>query len=324
MSLRTAIAYQVFDRPDLTRRSFAAIAAARPSRLFVFADGPRTEADRIQVEATRAIVRQVDWDCEVHQHFSDTNLGCRRRLVSGLDWVFSHVDEAIVLEDDSLPDPSFFPFCEALLDHYRDDPEVVMVCSTNYLQEWRPEERDYHFSHIGSPWGFGTWKRAWALYEDDITPWGRPEVRARIQALLDDEDVFAFEAGRFDWLLADPEDRHCWDLIWMFTHLAHGAKCVVPARNLLENLGNAGPGGLPPDHPVARLTASSAPLPVRFHDDPVDREYDHLHVDRQSAYWIERARRAVPSPPGPLRRITPPWAKRLVRRVGSRLRGGSA
>lgn len=318
MVLATAIAYQVFNRPDLTRRSFAAIAAARPTRLFVLADGPRWDADRSACAEVREIVSAVDWDCDVELHFSEGNLGCRARLVTGFDRVFSVVDEVIFLEDDSLPHPSFFPFCEALLARYRDDSTVFMVCASNYLQEWRSDARDYHLSHIGSPWGFGTWKRAWAHYTERTDAWTDPARRERIRALLDDDLVFGYEAGRFDELVANPAfdrgerpsgqaPKGAWDLHWLLTRLDHGGRCVVPSRNLLENLGHRDGLGLPPDHPIASLRAEAANVPVRFHDDPVDREYDRRHVERQA--------RPAGAPPVGRRRLVPRPVRRLVART---------
>ena len=205
MALETAIAYQVFNRPELTRRSFAVIAAARPTRLFVLADGPRWDADEAACAEVREIVSAVDWDCDVEFLFSEVNLGCRARVTSGFERVFSVVDELIFLEDDVVPDPSFFPFCEALLAHYRDDPTVFMVCASNYLQEWRADARAYHLSHIGSPWGFGTWKRAWAHYTERMDAWTDPGRRERIRALLDDECL-----RRHEWLLGlRPRRNRC-------------------------------------------------------------------------------------------------------------------
>ena len=110
MGTNTPVAFFVFNRPDVTQRVFTEIRRARPNQLLIIADGPRAsrlgEADRC--EAVRTIVDQVDWPCEVERHYADTNLGCRARVSSGLDWVFDRVDRAIILEDDCLPDPGFF------------------------------------------------------------------------------------------------------------------------------------------------------------------------------------------------------------------------
>ena len=163
--LNTPVIFGVFNRPESTRRVFEAIAQAKPRQLFVFADGPRSTADAAQCAQTRAIVEQVDWVCDVHYHYSETNLGCRERFKSGLEWAFSEIDEAIVLEDDCVPDPTFFVFCQDMLERFRHDPRVMMVCGTNYLGHWKEDRQSYHFSHFGTVWGWASWKRAWALYD---------------------------------------------------------------------------------------------------------------------------------------------------------------
>ncbi len=119
--LETPVALIVFNRPETTRRVFAAIAAARPARLLLIADGPRTDrpGEVERCDEVRKIVTSVDWPCEVLTNFAEENMGCRRRVVSGLNWVFSQVEEAIILEDDCVPDASFFPFCAEMLERYR-------------------------------------------------------------------------------------------------------------------------------------------------------------------------------------------------------------
>lgn len=282
--MESAVAFQIFNRPDLTEIVFDKIAAAQPPQLFVFADGPRSDADVDRCLAARDVASRVSWECDVHVDFSDVNLGCRRRLVTGLNWAFAHVDELIFLEDDDLPDPSFFPFCETLLEHYRDDPDVLMISGCNYLQRWRPRRgRSYHMSHLGSPWGFGLWKRAWALYDDSIDRWEDPEVREQIRELLGDDEVFEFERPRFDRLLADPENRHSWDLIWLFTRLLRGGTTVVPAENLIRNLGYPGGRLAHADDPMMHLRLGRIPAPLGFNSDPVDRRFDRLLVRRQQA-----------------------------------------
>src|SRR4051812_32506567 len=122
MALRTPVAILIFNRPETTERVFDEIRRARPSRLLVVANGPRSEVEgeAERCAAARAVTERIDWPCEVGREYSSANLGCKHRISSGVSWVFEQVEEAILLEDDCLPDPSFFPYCEELLDRYRD------------------------------------------------------------------------------------------------------------------------------------------------------------------------------------------------------------
>jgi hypothetical protein len=313
--LETAVALSVFDRPDTTRRVFAAIAAARPRRLFVFADGPRSPEEARRCELALAETTAVDWDCDVQWDVADENLGARLRYSSGVDWVFSEVDEAIVLDDDCLPDPTFFRFCEELLDRYRHDPRVMMVCGTNYLERWQDDRQSYHFSCYGGVWGWATWKRAWHLYDRTLSDWGDEQIRARVQAFVADEEHYAIQAARFDRLYADPTDRHSWDLPWLLTRLSHEGLTVVPAVNLVENLGNTDGRGLPPAHPLARLPMGALLPPLRPPAQVApDREYDRRHIRRIIDWWDEQARRAQAARPS--------RARRVARRLGHRLQRG--
>ncbi|MGB3239254.1 MAG: glycosyltransferase family 2 protein, partial [Geitlerinemataceae cyanobacterium] len=115
--LKTPVALLIFNRPDTTEKVFETIRQAKPPKLLVVADGPRSDrpGEAEKCAEARAIVDRIDWECQVFQNYSDTNLGCRYRVASGLNWVFETVEEAIILEDDCLPHPSFFRFCEELL-----------------------------------------------------------------------------------------------------------------------------------------------------------------------------------------------------------------
>jgi len=109
------VAFFIFNRPDLTRLSFERIASYQPHRLYLIADAARSDAERERVEATRAVVEQIDWPCEVARVYAEKNMGCKQRLVSGLQYVFERETQAIIVEDDVLAHPDFFEFCHTML-----------------------------------------------------------------------------------------------------------------------------------------------------------------------------------------------------------------
>jgi hypothetical protein len=160
----TPVALFVFRRPDTTRKVFEAIANVRPTRLLLIADGPRPDkpGELEASEQVREIVSRVDWPCEVSTNFADKNLGCQERMISGYNWVFSLVEEAILLEDDCLPDASFFFFCQEMLTRYRDDSRIAMVAGFNAVQDHTRTNYSYYFSSFTHCWGWATWRRAWA------------------------------------------------------------------------------------------------------------------------------------------------------------------
>ena len=235
--LTKPVAFFVFNRPDTTALVFEAIRQAAPPRLLVVADGPRPdhpgEAERCA--AVRAIVAGVDWPCDVSFNFSDINLGCRRRVSTGLDWVFESVEEAIILEDDCLPDQSFFPFCAELLTRYRDDHRIAMISGNNFQQGARGREESYYFSRYPEIWGWATWRRVWELYDADMKLW--PEFRSGgwLESTFRTKRLARFWREAFDTVHSGGLDT--WDYQFSFCCLKDNALCVIPSVNLVSNLG---------------------------------------------------------------------------------------
>lgn len=236
--LETPVAFMVFNRPDTTRRVFAAIAAARPSRLLLIADGARAnrlgEAERCQL--VRQIVKEVDWPCKVETNFATENMGCRRRVVSGLNWVFSIVEEAIILEDDCLPDPSFFPFCAEMLDRYRDERRIGVICGYNALEKIVPQTYSYLFSKMVGPWGWATWRRAWKEYDGNMSSWPQMKADGLLERMLPYKRSIAYWTRIFDGMY-DGTGADTWDWQWIYTTWAKDWLCIVPTPNLIKNIG---------------------------------------------------------------------------------------
>jgi hypothetical protein len=238
--LTTPVAFLLFNRPDTTARVFEAIRAARPPRLLLVADGPRPdrpgEAERCQ--ETRAVASRVDWPCRVETCFSDVNLGCRRRIASGLDWVFAQVEEAIVLEDDCLPHPTFFRYCEELLARHRDDPRVMTISGTSYHFGRRFSADSYLGSRYPHVWGWASWRRAWAAYDVTLAAWPALKASPRWRAMHPRSLVRRHWERMFDETLAGTNDT--WDYQLAFACQLHGGLSLTPAVNLVENVGFGG------------------------------------------------------------------------------------
>ncbi|WP_295388953.1 glycosyltransferase family 2 protein [uncultured Thiodictyon sp.] len=231
------IAYIVFNRPRQTARTFATLRAQRPAELFIIADGPRrghpTDAERC-AEA-RAIVEQVDWPCAIHRNYSEINLGCKKRVSSGLDWVFGQVERAIVLEDDCLPHADFFTFCSTLLEHYADDQRVWVITGANFQNGQRRGDRAYYFSQYNHVWGWATWRRAWRHYSGDLPFWPEWKNSARWRENFRDPRQCSYWSAIFDRVYADEIDT--WDYPWTASVWYHGGLTATPNVNLVTNIG---------------------------------------------------------------------------------------
>ncbi|MEY2600666.1 MAG: hypothetical protein RLZZ142_2925, partial [Verrucomicrobiota bacterium] len=177
--MKSPVVLFIFNRPEHTRRVLLQIREAQPEHLVVMADGPRpgNTADAATCAATRAMVdRFVDWNPQTSLHYAQTNLGCRERVRSGIEWTFQHFDRAIFLEDDCIPCLSFFRFCEELLSRYENTPEIGTISGNQFVSADTPPKESYRFSKYNHTWGWATWRRAWAHYDFDMQRW--PELKA--------------------------------------------------------------------------------------------------------------------------------------------------
>ncbi len=159
-----------FNRPEPLKKVFESVKKARPSKLFLACDGPRTgRSDDIEnIKTCREIVEDIDWECEVYKNYSDVNLGCGMRMYSGVSWAFEKVDRLIIIEDDCVLSQDFYRFAAELLEKYKDDDRIYMINAMNHLGVYKNTPYSYFFS-AGCCWGWATWKRAWANMDFDMT-----------------------------------------------------------------------------------------------------------------------------------------------------------
>jgi hypothetical protein len=235
MSLSTPVAFLIFNRPDLTETVFRAIAQARPAKLLVVADGPRSPEEAEKCRQARAVIESMDWECEVLTNFSTENLGCKQRVASGVDWIFSQVDEAIILEDDCLPAPSFFSFCEELLESYRHDTRIMHVCGSNFLADREPIDQSYYFSRYSFIWGWASWKRAWKFYDEEMKSWPNFVRQGMVEKIFEDPAEQSYWTNILTSTFNGEIDT--WDFQWFYTCFSQGGLTVVPSVNLVSNLG---------------------------------------------------------------------------------------
>lgn len=263
--MRTPVALFVFNRPDVTARVFARLAELRPSRLFLIADGPRPDRpDDIGLcAATRRIVAGVDWPCDLRTDFSAVNLGCGRRMASGLDWVFDSVDDAIILEDDCLPSLSFFQFCSEMLERYRLDERIGIINGSNLGWPPPPAEESYFFSQYPVVWGWATWRRVWKKYDFTLASLDAARDQGIFAQLFPDEAVRRYWCGKFDLVRRGGLDT--WDYQLGYSLLVASRLNIFPAVNLVSNLGfgRADATHTLADHPVGNLPLAEMAFPLR-------------------------------------------------------------
>jgi hypothetical protein len=239
-SLSTSVLFLIFNRPDTTQQVFDEIRKAQPPQLFVAADGPRKDrpADYELCKKTRDIIQQVNWDCKVFTRFQDKNLGCKIGVSSAIDWFFSNVDKGIILEDDCVPNQSFFPFCQELLEKYREDERVMMISGMNYLFNKIEMNESYFFSRYYPVWGWATWKRAWSQYDLTMSDWPEYNSQNFLNHIYCHTKIAGFLQEMFQKAYSNKIDT--WDIQWVFTCVVNSGISISPKYNLTSNIGVTG------------------------------------------------------------------------------------
>lgn len=303
--LTVPVAFIIFNRPAQTREVFERIRAARPSRLLVIADGPRAGRadDKERCAATRQIVEKIDWECQVSHEFSEVNLGCRRRVASGLDWVFNQHPEAIILEDDCLPDPSFFRYCAELLERYRDDERVVSISGDNFQGGRRHTPASYYFSRHPHVWGWASWRRVWRHYDVGMQSWPAVRQSGWLDQVFNHPGRAAYWRETFDAVYDGRVDT--WDHQWTYTCWRLNGLVALPEVNLISNIGF----GKEATHTRRRsrfsaLATGQLDFPLQHPPEVIRLEAADDHTERQNyrtdlvARTIRAVRRWMPRRPG--------------------------
>ncbi len=236
--LKTPVLFAVFNRPEATELVFNEISKAKPKKLLIVADGPRANqpGDLEKVAAVQSIVGRVNWDCETLTNISTVNLGAKIRLTSGLDWAFSQVSEVIILEDDCLPDLTFFRFCQELIDLHRHDQRVGMISGNNFQFGRHRNDDSYYYSRYGHIWGWATWRDRWVgSYDVSMSRWPRVRDEGWLSDLVGNRKESAYWNRIFERSYRGELDA--WDYQWVFTNWIEGRASIVPTVNLVSNIG---------------------------------------------------------------------------------------
>ena len=328
--LETPVALIIFNRPQTTAQVFAAIARAKPRTLFVIADGPRPghPDDAERCAAARAIADRVDWKCEVVRDYSDANFGCGRRPATGISRVFEQVETAIILEDDCVPHPTFFRYCEQLLERYREDERIMHIGADGFQLGRTQRPFSYFFSRHYPGWGWASWRRAWRHFDADLTLWPALRAGSWLRDIVGDDRLVAHWRRVFDATHGRGETVTWWDYQWTFACWAQNGLAILPNVTLVSNIGF----GRDATHTtsasdrVASLPTAAMEFPMRHPPYVVrDPEADAIlaenvivpHLQRRASLYQRLRRTCADALPSPIRRsISTARSKILPRLIG--------
>jgi len=226
-------------RPHTLRQVINAIRPVAPTRLYVACDGPNPQrpGEAEKVAATRAVIEhEIDWPCQIERLYSDVNQGCHLGVSRAITWFFEQVEEGIILEDDCVPHPDFFPYCSTLLERYRHDTRVWCISGNNFQNgQWRGDG-SYYFSRYNHCWGWASWRRCWQHYDADLSQWPALRESGRLDTVFEDPLERTYWSGIWQRRL-DTGEPDTWDYQWTFTCLANSSLTALPNRNLVSNVG---------------------------------------------------------------------------------------
>ncbi len=292
ITCREAVLFLVFNRPGHTLAALERLRDMRPPRVYVHCDGPRenSPSDHAKVAAVRAVIHDgIDWPCEVYTLFRDSNLGLRRGVYEAICWFFEAEERGIILEDDCVPDPSFFPFCTTLLDRYQHDDSVMHIGGSNLVEDFTVSlPSSYIFSRFSFVWGWASWRRAWqkmTLTLEGLDTFGRIA-----------EYVPGTMAGEYmmDKFKTTRDGRNnSWAYAWFYSILINNGLCIVPCKNLVQNtgVGEEGATNTTTANQTARRAAASMSFPLRHPrnkalDPSLEQRFFFATQKRRARLWL--------------------------------------
>lgn len=232
-----------FRRVDTIVRIIERLSQIKPKKVYLISDGPRNEAEKKEVEFCRKTMEEnIDWDCEVIKNYAETNRGVYDRIGLGAKWVFTKETEAIFLEDDNLPEVTFFQFCKEMLEKYRDDKRILWICGTNYLEQYKPSDgTSYVFTKHLLPCGWASWSDKFlSMYDGELELLADPYLYKRLydeyeNKALYNQQLYSFKRTRY--LLENYRNRASWDYQMAFSIRINGVYGISPSNNQIENIG---------------------------------------------------------------------------------------
>ena len=304
MTLKTPVLLLTWKRLEATKKLISILRNVQPQSLFIASDGARADRPQelIDVCKTRELLESsIDWPCVIKKRLSLVNQGCKAGVSNAISWFFEHVEEGIILEDDVLPDRSFFRYCDEMLQKYRDDPRIGSIAACNFQPENLSKTESYYFSRYIHVWGWATWKRAWIHYDGTMEQW--PELRNSgwLKQLNSSRRFTKFWSRKFNSVHSGQKDT--WDYAWVYSCWKQGFLSCTPKSILVSNIGfgNDATHTVNESSPLGKIESITFPLahPLSVEIDSIaDWWTQNIHYDkpksetRQSIYlFIYKAMR---------------------------------
>lgn len=280
--LTTPVLLITFNRADYTRKVFEKIKEAKIPKLYVANDAPRSgnkndEKNRADI---RDMLKEIDWDCELHTLFQERNLGCGLGVSSAISWAFENEDKLIILEDDCVPNLSFFTFCDEMLEKYYHDTRIWLISGRSHQSKSKYfNNQDYIFSHYGHTWGWAIWKRCWNQFDIEMKDFPDfMKIGGANNIFSSKEEGQLFNKIYKKTFFGAAKNFHTWDYQLGYNILKNGGLCIVPCKNLIKNIGVQGTHYDGQSNRFTNMESEEMPEVIRHPKFVIiDKGYEQLH-----------------------------------------------
>lgn len=265
------VLYIAFARPEYARKSFNAIKAAKPKKFYFYSNkGREGHGDELERnEQVRSMLKEVDWDCELHTWFRDECVDVYTSLWGAINWLFENEEMGIILEEDCVAAPSFFGFAEKMLLKYKDEPRIWMIAGDNYAEKWNPHGYSYHFSKNLFIYGWASWRDRWQKVDWNHSIMPDMINNGVLEAAYDTKQQRNFHTRKLTKAMPFVERTKCWDYMFTSVGMCFGGLSILPSRHLIQNVGLSGS-----HHKAGRFSLSATYNPITFLEDeyPITKE----------------------------------------------------
>lgn len=289
--MQTPVLLLAFNRPEATRAVLRRLTDAGVRRLYVHCDAARpTRPGEVEkVSEVRALIDALPADIDVRRLYREQNIGLRDGIFGALNWVFDQEETAIILEDDCVPDLSFFPYCTELLTRYADSEQVMHIAGSNLAEQHTGHQlSSYLFSRFALVWGWATWRRAWAKMDIDMTDLADFERNGQITALIDNTMAQTYMMSKFN--ATKRRENNSWAYAWSYSVLKNKGVCIVPKVNLIHNvgIGTAEATHTTKVNPITQRQAQSLHFPLQHpaHIQPEPAIEQQIFYVSQKPKWL--------------------------------------
>jgi hypothetical protein len=234
--VKSPILLITYKRLGTAKQVFEKIRAVQPEKLYFASNAaqPGMSEEILKVESVRSLINLIDWPCHVYTLYRSDHLSAKYSISSAIDWFFEHEEMGIILEDDCLPHPTFFRFCDELLERYRDDNRVALICGTNLPTRANIED-SYYFSRYPHIWGWASWRRVWSKYDLEMKDLHILEKNVNFKGSFVNKAEWKYWLKNFK--AVQTGKINTWDAQVVYLTFIHGMLSIYPAKNLISNIG---------------------------------------------------------------------------------------